>query len=81
MALVIGAAASALLSASMMMLEMHMCTTFECCNHRWIPENKTALKEELVSKLYGQPFAQRILTKSIMNHWTEENAPLPLVRE
>ena len=36
-------------------------------------------REELEANLYGQPFAQRILTKSIGNHWSEENPPLPLV--
>ena len=75
----IGAAASAFISASLMLLETYQCTTFECCNDRWIVQNSTLLKEQLNARLYGQPFATRILTKTIVNHWSESSPPLPLV--
>ena len=78
-AIVIGAAASAFLSAGLMLMETFQCRSFECCNGRWIVQNKTLLREELEKNLYGQPFAQRILAKSIGNHWSEETPPLPLV--
>jgi len=75
----IGAAASGFISASLMLLETYQCTTFECCNDRWVVQNSTLLKEQLNTRLYGQPFATRILTKTIVNHWSEARPPLPLV--
>lgn len=77
--LTVGAGLAAALSAGLMYLETQQCTSFECCNDRWIPANQTLLRELLNERLYGQPFATKILTNSIVNHFREGDPPKPLV--
>ena len=41
--------------------EYFNCHTYECCHDRWITRNETNLKIELNERLYGQPFASKVI--------------------
>ncbi|KAF7217569.1 torsin family 1 [Nothobranchius furzeri] len=51
----------------------------ECCRPEWISLNKTGLKVDLDTKLFGQHLASRVVLKAVSGFMTNENPKKPLV--
>ncbi|KAM9307291.1 torsin-1A-like [Pholidichthys leucotaenia] len=51
----------------------------ECCRPEWIYFNKTGLKHDLDTKLFGQHIASRIILKAVTGFMSNENPKKPLV--
>ncbi|XP_047228651.1 torsin-1B-like isoform X2 [Girardinichthys multiradiatus] len=51
----------------------------ECCRPEWISFNKTRLKTDLESKLFGQHIASRIILKAVNGFMSNDNPKKPLV--
>ncbi|XP_015254796.1 PREDICTED: torsin-1A-like isoform X1 [Cyprinodon variegatus] len=51
----------------------------ECCRPEWISFNKTRLKSDLDSKLFGQHIASRIILKAVNGFMSNNNPKKPLV--
>lgn len=51
----------------------------ECCRPEWISFNKTGLRNDLDTKLFGQHIASRIILKAVSGFMSNENPKKPLV--
>ncbi|CAM4664818.1 unnamed protein product [Leuciscus chuanchicus] len=51
----------------------------ECCRPEWISFNKTGLKYDLDTKLYGQHVAAQVILKAVTGFMKNENPKKPLV--
>ncbi|XP_077050669.1 torsin family 1 isoform X1 [Siphateles boraxobius] len=51
----------------------------ECCRPEWISYNKTGLKYDLDTKLYGQHVAAQVIMKAVTGFMKNENPKKPLV--
>ncbi|XP_067232434.1 torsin family 1 isoform X2 [Chanodichthys erythropterus] len=51
----------------------------ECCRPEWISYNKTGLKYDLDTKLYGQHVAAQVILKAVTGFMKNENPKKPLV--
>uniref|UniRef100_A0A3B3DJX3 Torsin n=1 Tax=Oryzias melastigma TaxID=30732 RepID=A0A3B3DJX3_ORYME len=51
----------------------------ECCRPEWISFNKTGLKTDLDSKLFGQHLASRIILRAVSGFMSNDNPKKPLV--
>uniref|UniRef100_A0A673FR10 Torsin n=1 Tax=Sinocyclocheilus rhinocerous TaxID=307959 RepID=A0A673FR10_9TELE len=51
----------------------------ECCRPEWISCNKTGLKNDLNTKLYGQHVAAQVILKAVTGFMNNENPKKPLV--
>ncbi|KAM4532695.1 torsin family 1 isoform 1-T1 [Fundulus diaphanus] len=51
----------------------------ECCQPEWISFNRTRLKTDLDSKLFGQHIASRIILKAVTGFMSNDNPKKPLV--
>ncbi|XP_069024604.1 torsin family 1 isoform X1 [Embiotoca jacksoni] len=51
----------------------------ECCRPDWIAFNRTGLRVDLQSKLFGQHIASRIILKAVNGFMSNENPKKPLV--
>uniref|UniRef100_A0A3Q2QBR8 Torsin n=1 Tax=Fundulus heteroclitus TaxID=8078 RepID=A0A3Q2QBR8_FUNHE len=51
----------------------------ECCRPEWISFNRTRLKTDLDSKLFGQHIASRIILKAVTGFMSNDNPKKPLV--
>ncbi|XP_056587831.1 torsin family 1 isoform X1 [Triplophysa dalaica] len=51
----------------------------ECCRPEWISYNKTGLKHDLNTKLFGQHVASQVIMKAVTGFMSNENPKKPLV--
>ncbi|XP_051960275.1 torsin-1A-like [Xyrauchen texanus] len=51
----------------------------ECCRPEWISYNKTGLKHDLDTKLFGQHVAAQVILKAVTGFMSRENPKKPLV--